>query len=91
MELILKLSPDVAAALRTGRTNNAAIEADAVLRPLQLQMHPLHPRRVSGPLSTYFAVEAPDQLVDMLRARLQRIKGVEAAYTAPAPGLPQVS
>jgi hypothetical protein len=85
MEVIVKLSPKLATAVR----HHAATATDAILKQLNLELRPMHPQRATGPLSTYFAVDAPSELVEKLRTELPTVDGVEAAYVAPPPGLPQ--
>jgi hypothetical protein len=85
MELILKLSPEVATAQRS----RGESEPDVLLKSLNLRLRPMHPNRATGPLSTYFSVDAPEELVEMLRTRLPQLVGVESAYPAPAPEPPR--
>jgi hypothetical protein len=48
----------------------------------------MHANRPTGPLSTYFVVDAPGHLAEVVRSQLSRIGGVESAYIEPPPSVP---
>ena len=87
MAVVVKLRPDLAAAVRTGNAHEDA-DPQALLKPFNLSLQPMHANRPTGPLSTYFVVDAPGHLAEVVRSQLSRIGGVENAYIEPPPSVP---
>jgi len=86
MELVVKLRPDVAAAVRTG---TAGVDARSTVESMGLSIRPMHTSRPTGPLSRYFVVDAPEQMAEQARSELSKVDGVESATVTPAVGLPE--
>lgn len=85
MELVVKLRPDVADAVRTGSSD---VDARTAVESLGLSIRPMHATRPTGPLSRYFVVDAPAQMAEQARSQLSGVDGVESATVTPAAGLP---
>lgn len=87
MDVVVKLQPDFAAAARSGNVTSNG-EPLSLLKLYDLALKPMHANRSSGPLSTFFVVDAPATLAETVRSELSETDGVESAYIAPEVALP---
>lgn len=94
MLVTVKLSPDVAEALRqpAAEWEEPASKASSLvstIRDFGARLVPTHPQTQDPELKTYFQVEVSDKrTADQVVAALHRTSIVEAAYCKPAEELP---
>jgi hypothetical protein len=85
VEIVVKLRPDVAAAMQSGTTEPAEAELRKTLDDLGVSLEPVHPGFDDSLLAPYFRVEVDDpEAADRVITSLQQSEVVEAAYVKPA-------
>jgi hypothetical protein len=90
MQVMIKVKPEVSAALQTEQD---VTEASSTLlqaaQELGVTLEPVHPGETDPTLAPYFAIEVADHAkAEEVRARFDSIDATEAAYLKPPDYLP---
>jgi hypothetical protein len=85
VEIVVRLRPDVAAAMQSGTTEPVEAELRNTLESLGISLEAVHPGFDDALLAPYFHVEVDDpEAADRVITSLQQSGLVEAAYVKPA-------
>jgi hypothetical protein len=84
-----ELHTGAAGARTRGNVSSGAASVRQVARELGVTVAPVHPGQTHEFLAPFFFVDAPDRATaERVAKRLQKVKGVEAAWVRPSDELP---